>query len=231
MLRKRGHDVDIVSDGGAAVAAATQKRYDVVLMDIQMPGMDGFEATGRIRATPAGRDVRIIAVTAHALSGEREKCLAEGMNDYLTKPFKGHELFAVVEGRSNGNTTAASPAPPVPSRDAPVDLEAFRREMREVGVEDAVDGILDVFVKGAEQRIAALTATLVAGGTPEIKRAAHAFKSSAGTIGANRLAAVLDEMETAAEAGNLALARALGDRFEEESAAVTAYLRHEREER
>jgi PAS domain S-box-containing protein len=225
MLRKRGHEVDVVGDGGAAVEAAARTRYDVVLMDIQMPGMDGFEATGRIRASPAGRDLRIIALTAHALSGERENCLAHGMNDYLTKPFKGHELFAVVEGRPTIGPTAA-PAASGPSRDAPVDLEGFRREMREVGVEDAVDGILDVFVQAAGERSAALSAALVTGGAPEITRAAHAFKSSAGTIGAKRLAAVLDEMETAAAAGDLAQARVLGDRFEEESAAVTAYLRH-----
>ena len=128
--------------------AAAQKRYDVVLMDIQMPGMDGFEATGRIRASPAGRDLRIVALTAHALSGEREKCLAQGMNDYLTKPFKGHELFAVVEGRPNGGPTAAPAASLSSGQGAPVDLDAFRREMRDVGVEDAVNGILDVFVRG-----------------------------------------------------------------------------------
>jgi two-component system, sensor histidine kinase and response regulator len=227
MLRKRGHDVDVVGDGRAAVEAAAGKRYDVVLMDIQMPEMDGFEATRHIRATAAGPDLRIIALTAYALSGEREKCLAQGMNDYLTKPFKAHELFAVVEGRAEGTTAGA--ATPSPAQDAPVDLDAFRREMRAAGVEEAVDAILDTFVQSAEERIAALAAALVAGGPAEIERAAHAFKSSAGTIGAKRLAELLQQVEAAAEAGDIAQARALGERFKAESAAVTAYVRRARQ--
>ena len=227
MLRKRGHDVDVVGDGRAAVDAAAGKRYDVVLMDIQMPEMDGFAATHHIRATAAGRDLHIIALTAHALGGEREKCLAQGMNDYLTKPFKAHELFAVVEGRAEGTTVGAATAPP--AQDAPVDLDAFRREMRAAGVEEAVDAILDTFVQSAEERIAALAAALVSGGAAEIERAAHAFKSSAGTIGAKRLAELLQQVEAAAEAGDIAQARALGERFKQESAAVTAYVRRARQ--
>ena len=229
MLRKRGHDVDVVGDGRAAVEAVARKRYDVVLMDIQMPEMDGFEATAHIRATAAGRDLTIIALTAHALSGERARCLAKGMNDYLTKPFKGHDLFAVVEGRPDFGGTAAPAASPPPRQDAPVDLKAFRSEMREVGVEDAVDGILDVFLQASDERVAAVTTALAAGSAPEIRSAAHAFKSSAGTIGAKRLAELLAQMEAAAAAGDLGRARALGGWFEEESAAVTAYVRHERE--
>jgi two-component system sensor histidine kinase/response regulator len=226
MLRKRGHDVDVAGDGRAAVEAAARKRYDVILMDIQMPEMDGFQATGRIRATPAGRDLPIIALTAHALSGEREKCLAQGMSDYLTKPFKAHDLFAIVEGRAHA--PAATPPPPPTDHDPPVDLDTFRREMREAGVEEAVDAILDTFVQSADERIAALTAALASGEAEAIKRAAHAFKSSAGTIGAKRLAALLQELEATAEGGDVAQARALGARFAEESAAVTAYVRRAR---
>src|SRR6059058_1280621 len=99
MLLKRGHQVDVAANGREAVEAVTRERYDLVLMDIQMPEMDGFEATQRIRALPQGGTLPIIALTAHALSGERERCLARGMTGYLAKPFKAHELFAVVEGR------------------------------------------------------------------------------------------------------------------------------------
>jgi CheY-like chemotaxis protein len=231
MLRKRGHDVDVVSDGRAAVDAAARKRYDVVLMDIQMPEMDGFEATRHIRATAAGGDLRIVALTAHALSGEREKCLANGMSDYLTKPFKGHDLFAVVEHKTEAGTVSAPLAPPpsAASQNAPVDLDAFRREMREAGVEEAVDAILDTFVQTADERIAALTVALASGEAEAIKRTAHAFKSSAGTIGAKRLAALLQEIESLAGAGDVAQAHALGARFTEESAAVTAYVRRARQ--
>jgi PAS domain S-box-containing protein len=227
MLRKRGHEVDVVGDGRAAAQAAADKRYDVVLMDIQMPEMDGFEATRTIRATEAGRDLRIVALTAHALGGEREKCMAQGMNDYLTKPFKAHELFAVVEGRLEAGGAIASA--PAPTQDAPVDLDAFRREMRAAGVEEAVDAILDTFVQSAGERIAALSTALASGEATAIKRAAHAFKSSAGTIGAKGLATLLQQVEALAEAGDIAQARSLADRFAKESAAVTAYVQRARQ--
>src|SRR5213076_2254799 len=109
---KRGHQVDVVSNGREAVDAVGAESYDVVLMDIQMPEMDGFEATKRIRALPQGGTLPIIALTAHALSGERERCLERGMTGYLAKPFKAHELFAVVEGRGadGAHPPAAAPA-------------------------------------------------------------------------------------------------------------------------
>src|SRR5207253_2511690 len=95
-------------------------RYDVVLMDIQMPEMDGFEATAKIRGLPQGGTLPIIALTAHALSGERERCLERGMSGYVAKPFKAHDLFAAVEGR--GTQPADTTAAPSPA----VDLAAFR---------------------------------------------------------------------------------------------------------
>src|SRR5437879_6952807 len=125
MLLKRGHQVDVVSNGREAADAVARVRYDVVLMDIQMPEMDGFEATAQIRALPQGGTLPIIALTAHASSGERERCLARGMTGYLAKPFKAHELFAVVEGR--GGPEGPEPAPVAPP---PVDVDAFRRTVQ-----------------------------------------------------------------------------------------------------
>src|SRR6266568_6698903 len=112
MLVKRGHQVDVVGDGRAAVQAVAARGYDVVLMDIQMPEMDGFGATERIRALPQGRTLPIIALTAHALSGERERCLAHGMSGYLAKPFKAHDLFTAVESRGPAGTETSAPPPP-----------------------------------------------------------------------------------------------------------------------
>src|SRR5881409_1391606 len=147
MLLKRGHQVDVVSNGREAVEAVARGRYDVVLMDIQMPEMDGFEATANIRALPQGRTLPIIALTAHALSGERERCLERGMSGYLAKPFKAHDLFAAVEGR--GPQAADSGVAPSPA----VDLAAFRRTMEEAGAAEAVDGILETFVATMPQRL------------------------------------------------------------------------------
>jgi two-component system sensor histidine kinase/response regulator len=111
MLRKRGHRVDIVGNGREAVEAVRNSRYDLVLMDIQMPEMDGFAATAAIRELPSCADLPIFALTAHAMAGERERCIAQGMNGYLSKPFKGHELYALVEGFSAPIPESVAPAP------------------------------------------------------------------------------------------------------------------------
>src|SRR5436305_6411895 len=219
MLLKRGHQVDVVANGREAVDAVAAERYDVVLMDIQMPEMEGFEATARIRALPQGGTLPIIALTAHALSGERERCLERGMSGYVAKPFKAHDLFAAVEGR--GTQPADTTAAPSPA----VDLAAFRRSMEEAGAGEAVDGILETFVATLPQRLEALVTA--AGGTEAepLERAAHAFKSAAGTIGASHLAALLEDMERAARDGDLAGARNKLEHVRGEARAALDYLR------
>jgi len=220
MLLKRGHQVDVVANGREAVDAVAAEHYDVVLMDIQMPTMDGFEATARIRALPQGDTLPIIALTAHALSGERERCLERGMTGYLAKPFKAHELFAVVEGRGGDGTEPAAAPAPAP----PVDVEAFRRTMEEAGAAEAVDGILATFVETLPQRLDALTAATGGDSAEPIQRAAHAFKSAAATIGAHALAALLEQIEAAAHAGDVAGARAKLESVRAEAHAALAYL-------
>jgi two-component system sensor histidine kinase/response regulator len=218
MLLKRGHQVDVVANGREAVAAVAAERYDVVLMDIQMPEMDGFEATARIRALPQGGTLPVIALTAHALSGERERCLERGMTGYLAKPFKAHELFAVVEGRGPEGAEPAPVAPP------PVDVDAFRRTMEEAGAAEAVDGILATFVQTLPQRLDALTAATGGETAEPIQRAAHAFKSAAATIGARDLAALLEQIESAARDGDVSRAREAMEPVRREAQAALAYL-------
>src|SRR5438552_2732489 len=201
MLVKRGHQVDVVGNGREAVDAIGTHDYDLVLMDIQMPEMDGFAATQAIRALPRGRSLPIIALTAHALSGERERCLERGMTGYLAKPFKAHDLFAAIEGRTAATAdTAAAPAPPV-------DLAAFRGTMREAGAEAAVDGILATFASTLPQRLEALAEASRGGEAEAIQRAAHAFRSAAATIGAHRLAQLLEAMEASARSDDVARAQ------------------------
>ena len=203
MLVKRGHQVDVANNGREAVDAVANRSYDVILMDVQMPEMDGFAATAAIRALPQGHALPIIALTAHALSGERERCLARGMSDYLAKPFKAHDLFATVERACVLTQQPASAQPEIPV----LDLDGFRTTMREAGAEDAVEGILDTFIASAAERLIALTQGMDSGEADAIATAAHAFKSAAGAIGAHRLAAVLLEIEKAGRAGAVELAR------------------------
>src|SRR2546426_9937111 len=205
MLLKRGHTVDTVNNGREAVAAVRRRAYDVVLMDIQMPEMDGVEATAAIRSLPHGKDLPIVALTAHALSGERENCLARGMTGYLAKPFKAHELFAVLEGSVGGGHE--KPGAEAALAGVPVDLEAFRSTLREAGAEEAVDSILDTFARQAPERMAALVAALASRVASDVARAAHALRGAAGTIGARGLAGLLERMETAGGGGDVGRAR------------------------
>lgn len=97
LLKKLGHEADQAENGLKALQALESKHYDLVLMDCQMPVMDGYEATRRIREQPRWKDLPIIAVTANVMQGDREDCLASGMNDYITKPYKRDELRAVID--------------------------------------------------------------------------------------------------------------------------------------
>jgi CheY-like chemotaxis protein len=224
MLVKRGHAVDAVSNGREAVDAVRARRYDLVLMDIQMPEMDGFEATAAIRALPDGASLPIVALTAHALSGEREHCLSRGMTGYLAKPFKAHELFALVEGSTD--RARPTPLPGTVTGPPPVDLEAFRNTLREAGAEEAVDSILDTFTRQTPDRIATLVAAVAGRQANDTMRAAHVLRGAASTIGAKGLAEILGRIEEfARRGGDVSELRDEVQQAEVEAAAVLDHLR------
>jgi signal transduction histidine kinase/DNA-binding response OmpR family regulator/HPt (histidine-containing phosphotransfer) domain-containing protein len=225
MLVKRGHEVHVSSNGREAADAVRARDYDVVLMDIQMPEMDGFEATQAIRAMPKGKDLPIIGLTAHALSGERERCLLHGMTDYLAKPFKAHELFALVEGTAEPKAATAAP---LATLTPPVDLEGFRTTLREAGAEQALYSIVDTFVRQAPDRLAALATAVTSGTGDDIAKAAHVYRGAAATIGARGLAELLEHVETTARAGEVEEARDTFERVSPVAHDVTEYLRQQR---
>jgi CheY-like chemotaxis protein len=107
LLEKRGHTVAIAGNGKEALAAVEKQSFDLVFMDVQMPEMDGFEATAAIRGKEkaSGNHLPIIAMTAHAMAGDRERCLEAGMDDYITKPIRLEELDALLKGFSLGAST------------------------------------------------------------------------------------------------------------------------------
>jgi len=225
MLVKRGHEVHLAANGREAVDAVTHRDYDVVLMDIQMPEMDGFEATHAIRALPRGKALPIIGLTAHALSGERERCLSHGMTDYLAKPFKAHELFALVEGTAEPKPAAL---PPLATLAPPVDLEGFRATLREAGAESALYSIIDTFVRQAPDRLAGLATAVASGTGDDIVKAAHVYRGAAATIGARELAELLERVETSARAGEIEKAKEAFESVSPIAHNVTDYLRQQR---
>lgn len=223
MLRRRGHEVDVVGDGRAAVEAVTRRAYDVVLMDVQMPELDGLTATQEIRSDPAHAGLPIIAMTAHTMPADVERCLEAGMNDHVAKPFKPHELFAKVEGWDHSGTDVALAASP-PGDVPPVDLEGFRSALREAGIEDALGNMLDVFLADAPARMVALDAAVTAQDAEAVRQAAHAYKSAAGTVWARPLAELLREAERAGREGDLRRAASLVEGIRSEHDDVLRYL-------
>src|SRR5262249_49669619 len=113
MLEKQGHTVAVANNGRVALQMLDQQPFDLVLMDVQMPEMGGFEATAAIRAKepPGGRHLPIIAMTAHAMRGDRERCLEAGMDGYVSKPIRAQDLFDAIEHAAFDSSESRAPAP------------------------------------------------------------------------------------------------------------------------
>jgi len=228
MLRKRGHSVEVVENGVEAVEAVKQTGYDIVLMDIQMPTMDGLEAVRAIRDDPRFEELPIIALTAHALEGDEERFLEAGMNGYLSKPFRPHELYAIVEEWTADSVGRTSEDPESGTDAPPVDLDSFRETMREAGAEDAVESMLELFLDDAPGRMEDLLSAASNGDAVAISKAAHAYKSAAATIGAADLASTLNAIEAQAKEDDIQGAVSRIDRAREEHIEALDYLREQR---
>jgi two-component system sensor histidine kinase/response regulator len=219
LLRRRGHEVELVENGRLAVEAVRSKEFDVVLMDVQMPEMDGWTATRVIKEIPGRTELPIVAATAHALPEDRERCLAAGMVGCVVKPFRPHELFAVLEGW--GGPSVA----PEPREDEPVvDLAGVRHAMQEAGAEDIVDDLVRTFLEDAPRRLAAVDAAVAVGDPGQVATAAHSYKSAAGAVGARRLAGVLRELEMAGMESDVAAIARLAAHVRSAHQAVMDYL-------
>jgi CheY-like chemotaxis protein len=140
ILEKQGHSVHVVENGQAALQALAQQPFDLVLMDVQMPVMDGLEATAAIRMQEqtSGAHLPILAMTAHAMQGDRERCLAAGMDDYVTKPIKSADLYAAIERVLEKNPVINHTAPELDSSSAPPSPSYMPQEHRSVTPPSAV---------------------------------------------------------------------------------------------
>ncbi|HKT18280.1 MAG TPA: ATP-binding protein [Stellaceae bacterium] len=231
ILTKAGHRIDIAQNGYQAVEAARSGRYDLVLMDIEMPDLGGLEATKRIRALrPPQRDVPIIAVTAHALAGAREQFLIAGMNDYISKPFNPPDLLALLDRIGGKSGMVAKPfTEPAPRQAADAPAPVFDRarldDLREVLDEQKFAGLVAEFTRGLEARVKDLSEQLQRSAWAEAARQAHDVVSVAGNVGAARLSALASVVELSCRAGNEAECRALSARFADEAAQALRALK------
>jgi CheY-like chemotaxis protein len=223
LLQKVGYRADVAANGVEALDALERQPYDVVLMDVEMPEMDGLEATRQIRRmAPVEPRPRIIAVTAKALQGERERCLRAGMDDYLTKPIRLHELIEALR-RDEGSTEV--PAAPAVDPDA---LGRFIASLGARGAESAVS-LIDTFLDHAAAQLASLRQAVQLHEAEDARREAHTLKSNAAAFGATALEAMCRELESAAEADALDRGADLVPRITAELERVTRELERMRE--
>ena len=205
MLDRRGHEVTVVHNGAEALNAFAPGRFDVILMDVQMPVMGGFDATMAIRGREQreGGHVRIIALTAHVLQRDRERCLAAGMDGYLAKPIDRLDLFAAVE-LGEGDV-----APLYPESAVDEELPQFdERELMERlgGDREILREVVAIFRHSTPDLVAEIQTAIEARDLTRLRGAAHTLKGAAGNLSAKRIAALATELETAALASDVALA-------------------------
>jgi CheY-like chemotaxis protein/HPt (histidine-containing phosphotransfer) domain-containing protein len=200
LLSSWGLTVDVAADGRLALAALTRERYDLVFMDCMMPGIDGFEATAEIRrleaAAPGRRRTPVVALTASAMAGDRERCLAGGMDDYLGKPVRPADLRALLQ-----RWLAWTEPPPLPEPLDAATLEELRRLTKDG--EPLLGRVLDLYRETAPAKVRALREALTQGDTATLRAAAHALKSSSANVGARHLAEICRSLEEGLRNGSV----------------------------
>jgi CheY-like chemotaxis protein/HPt (histidine-containing phosphotransfer) domain-containing protein len=199
LLERLGYTADVVSNGLEAVAALEHQPYDVILMDVQMPELDGLDAARRIcERWPSERRPHIIAMTANALPEDREACFAAGMNDYVAKPIRAEELAAALNDSRPVRDRVASAGKHEISLDA-----AALESLRDLGGVEFLNEVVDVFLADAPALITSLSGSLERADLEELRRAAHTLKSNGATLGASAFADVCATVEERAREGQL----------------------------
>jgi CheY-like chemotaxis protein/HPt (histidine-containing phosphotransfer) domain-containing protein len=221
MLGKRGFAVECAGNGREGLERIAERDYALVFMDCQMPELDGYEATAALREREgASAHLPVVAMTAHAMKGDRERCLAAGMDDYLAKPLRPEELDAVLE-RWLHAPAPATQAAPEPASMALVD-EARARVFRE-DYPEIVDQLIELFVESTPPLLSELRAGAETGDEEAVRRAAHKLKGSCQNIGAGFMAKLAHNIEQASEASDAELTM-LEHVFEDTREALRAAL-------
>jgi CheY-like chemotaxis protein len=232
LLRKAEHQVDVVENGELAFEAVRDADYDVVLMDVQMPVLDGVQATKRIRALPPPKNtVPIIALTAHAMAGAKEEYLAAEMDDYLSKPIDNGELFSRLNDVAAGLVGRGSGRAPI-ARDClpPVTIDLARLEMvaEVMAGGEPLDEFVDVFLANTAERINQVRRLLDCHDLVGTGREAHTLLGTAGNFGALRLSRLAEELRVACDTGNARhaedVAGGLTEAWDATSGAMRAWL-------
>ncbi|MCA9660197.1 MAG: response regulator [Myxococcales bacterium] len=203
-LESLGYAAQAVNSGERALALVAERRFDAILMDCQMPVLDGYDTTRAIRKLEGDtQHTVVIAVTAHALLGERQRCLTAGMDDYLPKPFRAAELNAVLQRWFDHEETVPEQPPPPQQQSAVLDSDTID-VLRNLGV---LGRVLDLFLDGLKTHMSTLRSAVDGGRFVEARQAAHTLRGASAQIGAQRFSALCEHMENAAEEADGAASR------------------------
>ena len=231
-LRKLGCHVDSVLDGEAALEAVRLKTYDVILMDCQMPKVDGWEATRRIRKMESGGTERtwIIAMTAHSLAGDRERCIEGGMDDYLSKPVRFSDLANALAHSPAAARSVLVDAVRSPANVVCQEKISSFRQLEEESGQCVLGSVVEIFIERTPPMFAEARQALSGGEMTRIARIAHTVKGSCSNFGAHRMKAACERLEAAVEGkeNEARIAEILGE-IEREFGYVRMALQHELE--
>jgi CheY-like chemotaxis protein/HPt (histidine-containing phosphotransfer) domain-containing protein len=214
LLKKADYSVDAVENGRRAIKSLKLKAYDLILMDVQMSEMDGFEATQAIREMEGeAKHTPIIAMTAHAMKGDRERCLQAGMDDYISKPIEPQELFAAIEKWTKSQGKKKDLSPPEGEKDIPtcsepvepIDLESVLGRFD--GDKDFFKEMLQEFLSYVPKQLDKLAEAIKRGDAKVVEREAHSLKGGAGNLGATSIADIALRLEFLGRTKDLAGAK------------------------
>jgi signal transduction histidine kinase/DNA-binding response OmpR family regulator len=219
LLERRGHTVEVASNGAQALAALDTQHFDVVLMDVQMPGMDGIEATASIRAQEqlTGGHIPIIAMTAHVMQGDRERCLEAGMDDYVSKPIQAEALFATLERLLPDVVPTASEASPQVEAPDAVLFDKAATLRRVDGDWELLREVVQLFNESCTEMVDDINSAIEKQDAMRLRQSAHTLKGEASNFGATAAVAAATQLEmmgreedfTHAHAAHTALENAL----------------------
>jgi CheY-like chemotaxis protein/HPt (histidine-containing phosphotransfer) domain-containing protein len=248
LVQKAGYSVDAVENGEQVLEKIQKEQYNAVLMDVQMPVMDGFEATRRIRQWEAGKGhIPIIAMTAHALKGDRERCIEAGMDDYVSKPLQPQALITAIDRWVRGkeeesgaavetrrdvtqirDTTASAPRsngmPAAGEKDASLPMNIETALPRFNNDHNFLVEMCREFIQHLSARIEIMKTTLQAGDVTSLNRHAHSLKGLSANFDANILSSLAAELEQRTQQGDVTDAAALIDKIETESRRLVEYI-------
>ncbi|MBN1580478.1 MAG: PAS domain S-box protein [Anaerolineae bacterium] len=193
MLERAGHTVTWAESGLQAVMAVQKQSFDVVLMDVQMPEMDGLTATKMIRAQERWADLPIIAMTAHALEGDRERCLAAGMDDYISKPFRPQDLFAAIRRQVKSQERTERGQEPIPSEEPAIDIPDALDRLG--GDRPFFVELASMLLREAEKSLPQMEEVIAQGDADALMRLAHSLKGAAASLSAGPVQTVAFQLE------------------------------------